>query len=320
MPESAAVTLFAQRVFDSFANGSAYAALAVAISMVFRSTGVLNLAQGKLAMLSAYIAVVFASGPDPTVAFSGWLAPFATPWPIWAAVAGAVVVSAALGALLEVTVVRPMRGDPVPTIGATLGLYLLVAVFVSKHFGGRTRFLGSPFPQEHTDRFDIAGARLWFDTLGVTVTLLAVLGLLALIQRSTKIGMAFRAITSNRDSATLVGIRVESIVMGGWAIAAALGAVAGGLIAGQINVRPPMMDRLLIFGLAAATLGGLRSPGLALVGGYLFAFAETMMAGYVGFIDSQVTLVWALAVLIVVLAVRPNGLVRRRSPRIGLKT
>lgn len=320
VPELGAVSLFAQRLFDSFANGSAYAALAVAISMVFRSTGVLNLAQGKLAMLSAYIAVVFAAGSDPGVAFSGWLTPFATPWPVWAAVVGAVVVSAAIGALLEVSVIRPMRGDPVPTIGATLGLYLLIAVFVSKHFGGRTRFLGSPFPQEHTDRFDIAGARLWFDTVGLTLTLLAVLGALALLQRTTKIGMAFRAITSNRDSAALVGIRVERVVMAGWAIAAGLGAVAGGLIAGEINVRPPMMDRLLIFGLAAATLGGLRSPALALIGGYLFAFAETMMSGYVGFIDSQVTLVWALAVLIVVLAIRPNGLVRHKRSKVELRT
>ena len=314
------MTLFLQRVFDSFANGSAYAALAVAISMVFRSTGVLNLAQGQLAMLSAYIAVVFAAGADPTVAFSGWLAPFATPWPIWAAVAGAVVISAILGALLEYAVIRPMAGDPVPTIGATLGLYLLVGVFVVKHFGGSTRFLGSPFPQEHSDRFVIGGARLWFDSIGLTLTMLGALGVLALLQRTTKIGLAFRAITSNRDSAALVGVRVERVVMGGWAAAAALGALAGGLIAGEINVRPNMMERLLVFGLAAATLGGLRSPSLALAGGYLFALAETLMSGYVGFIDSQVTLVWALGVLIVVLSLRPSGLLSRKSTRKTLQT
>ena len=314
------MTLFLQRVFDSFANGSAYAALAVAISMVFRSTGVLNLAQGQLAMLSAYIAVVFAAGADPSVAFSGWLAPFATPWPIWAAVAGAVVISAILGALLEYAVIRPMAGDPVPTIGATLGLYLLVGVFVVKHFGGRTRFLGSPFPQEHSDRFLIADARLWFDSIGLTLTMLGALGILALLQRTTKIGLAFRAITSNRDSAALVGVRVERVVMGGWAVAAALGALAGGLIAGEINVRPNMMERLLVFGLAAATLGGLRSPSLALAGGYLFALAETLMSGYVGFIDSQVTLVWALGVLIVVLSLRPSGLLSRKSTRKTLQT
>lgn len=314
------MTLFLQRVFDAMSNGSAYAALAVAISMVFRSTGVLNLAQGQMAMLSAYIAVVFAAGADPGVAFSGWLTPFATPWPIWAAIAGAVVVSAVLGALLEYTVIRPMRGDPVPTIGATLGLYLLISVFVVKHFGGRQRFFDSPFPQEHSDRFVIGGARLWFDTIGLTLTMLVAIGLLALVQRTTKVGLAFRAITSNRDSAALLGIRVERVVMGGWAVAAALGGLAGGLIAGELNVRPSMMERLLIFGLAAATLGGLRSPALALAGGYLFAFAETIMSGYVGFIDSQVTLVWALGVLIVVLSVRPTGLLSSKAERQGLST
>ena len=113
------------------------------------------------------------------MAFTGWLTPFATPWPIWAAVAGAVVISAILGALLEYAVIRPMAGDPVPTIGATLGLYLLVGVFVVKHFGGRTRFLGSPFPQEHSDRFLIADARLWFDSIGLTLTMLGALGVLA---------------------------------------------------------------------------------------------------------------------------------------------
>ena len=320
MTQSAAVTLFLQRVFDSFANGSAYAALAVAISMVFRSTGVLNLAQGQMAMLSAYIAVVFASGANPGVAFSGWLTPLATPWPIWAAVAGAVVVSAALGALLEYTVIRPARGDPVPTIGATLGLYLLIGAFVVKHFGGGRRYLGSPFPQEYTDRFDIGGARLWFDSIGLTLTMLTAIGVLALIQRTTKVGLAFRAITSNRDSSALAGIRVEWVVMGGWAAAAALGGLAGGLIAGELSVRPEMMERLLIFGLAAASLGGVRSPALALAGGYLFAFAETMMSGYVGFISSQVTLVWALGVLIVVLSVRPSGLLPRTAAQEGLRT
>ncbi len=311
------MSLFLQRVFDSAANGSAYAALALAISMVFRSTGVLNLAQGQMAMLSAYIAVVFASGANPGVAFSGWLTPFATPWPVWAAVAGAVVVSAAIGALLEYAVIRPMHGDPVPTIGATLGLYLLIGVFVVKHFGARQRFLGSPFPQERSDYFSIGGARLWFDTIGLTLTLLAAISLLALVQHRTKIGLAFRAISSSRDSAAAVGIRVERAVMGGWAAAAALGGLAGGLIAGELNVRPDMMERLLIFGLAAATLGGLRSPALALFGGYLFALAETMMSGYVGFIDSQVTLVWALGVLIVLLAIRPSGLLSRRAARTG---
>lgn len=311
------MTLFLQRVFDSLANGSAYAALAVAISMVFRATGVLNLAQGQLAMLSAYIAVVFVSGPSPATAFSGWLEPFATPWPVGAGIAAAVVVSVVLGAALERFVIRPVGGgadnpdgNPVATVGATLGVYLLIDAFVRKHWGGRTRILGSPFPDGVDDRFDIAGARLWFDTVGTTLTLLAAVAALAVVQRRTRLGLAFRALTSDRRSAALSGVRVERVVMVGWAVAAGLGALAGGLTAGYTHVRPDMMGRLLIFGLAAATLGGLRSPALALAGGYLFALAETMLGGYVGFIDSQVTLVWALGVLIVLLSVRPAGLAR----------
>ena len=302
------MSLFLQRSFDSLSNGSAYAALAVAISMVFRSTGVLNLAQGQMAMLSTYIAVVFASISGPSVAFSGIVDDFGTPWPPAFAILAAVILSALLGAGVERVVIRPLGDNPVAAIGATLGLFLLIDAFVREHWGGRTRFLDSPFPSQVEDRFNIGGARLWHDTLGITVTMIGALILLALVQKRTRLGLAFRAVTSNRQSSALVGIRVDRVVMIGWALASAVGALAGGLIAGQINVRPDMMGRLLIFSLAAATLGGLKSPATAFVGGYLFAFAETMMGGYVSFIDSQVTLVWALATLIVLLSIRPSGL------------
>jgi branched-chain amino acid transport system permease protein len=306
------MSLFLQRTFDSLANGSAYAALAVAISMVFRSSGVLNLAQGQLAMFSTYIALVLATGPSPFVKFTSGTDILGAPLPLWAAIAGAVLISMLLGALLEKVVIRPLGDDPIPAIGASLGIYLLIDAFVRKHWGGYTMFLGSPFPDTVDDRFDIGGARLWHDTLGITITMLLALLMLAVLQKRTKVGLAFRAVTSNRQSSLLVGIKVSRVLMLGWALAAGLGALAGGLIAGQINVRPDMMGRLLIFGLAAATLGGLRSPILAFVGGYLFAFLETMLGGYVGFIDSQVTLVWALLVLIIILSVRPSGLLPKQ--------
>jgi len=232
-------------------------------------------------------------------------------WPIWAAILGAVVISMVIGAFTERVIIRPISNDPVAAVGATLGLYLLIGAFVRKQWGGRTMFLGSPFPQTVDDRWDIGGARLWHDSVGITLTMIGVLGLLAVLQSRTKAGLAFRAVTSNQTGSLMVGIRVSRVLMLGWALAAGIGALAGGLIAGEINVRPDMMGRLLVFGLAAATLGGLRSPALAFVGGYLFAFLETMLGGYVSFIDSQVTLVWALLVLIIVLFVRPSGLLPR---------
>ena len=305
------MSLFLQRTFDSLANGSAYAALAVAISMVFRSTGILNLAQGQLAMFSTYVALVLATGPSPYMKFSSNTDLIGAAWPVWAAILGAVAISMVIGAFTERVIIRPISDNPVAAVGATLGLYLLLGAFVRKQWGGRTMFLGSPFPQTAEDRWDIGGARLWYDSVGITLTMIAVLGLLAILQRRTKAGLAFRAVTSNRTGSLLVGIRVSRVLMFGWALAAGIGALAGGLIAGEINVRPDMMGRLLVFGLAAATLGGLRSPVLAFVGGYMFAFLETMLGGYVSFVDSQVTLVWALLVLIIVLFVRPSGLMPR---------
>ena len=312
------MSLFLQRTFDSLANGTIYAGLAVAISLVFRSTGVLNLAQGQMALFSTYVAVLFASEPSPRLAFTSWVDDFGTPWPIWASIVAAMIVSFIAGALIERVVIRPLGDDdPVPSIGATLGLFLLFDSFIREHWLDFTRRFGSPFPNQKGDWWVIGGARLEWDTVGIAATMIVALGLLALLQHRTRLGLAFRAVSSNRQSSTLAGIRVDRVVMIGWALAAALGALGGGLIAGQIPVRPGMMDRVLILGLAAVTLGGLRSPAMAFVGGYLFAATETVMSGYIGFIDTRVTLVWALAVLIAVLSIRPQGLLRTHKVAIG---
>ena len=239
------MSLFLQRTFDSLANGSAYAALAVAISMVFRSTGILNLAQGQLAMFSTYVALVLATGPSPYMKFSSNTDLIGAAWPVWAAILGAVAISMVIGAFTERVIIRPISDNPVAAVGATLGLYLLLGAFVRKQWGGRTMFLGSPFPQTAEDRWDIGGARLWYDSVGITLTMIAVLGLLAILQRRTKAGLAFRAVTSNRTGSLLVGIRVSRVLMFGWALAAGIGALAGGLIAGEINVRPDMMLSLI---------------------------------------------------------------------------
>ncbi|MFT7599799.1 MAG: branched-chain amino acid transport system permease protein [Acidimicrobiales bacterium] len=312
------MTLLAQRIFDAMANGAVYASLAVALTMVFRASGILNLAQGEMAMFSSYIAALLrsdfvdpASGDLSSRPFfgSGLFSALGTPWPVWASILGAMVFGAVLGAVVQRFVIAPIDGvDPLPAVGALLGLFLLFRGLAIKWWGGTLRAVGSPFPNTIDDRFDLLGARLRFETIGIVATLLAVLVLLGLVQSRTKIGLAFRALISNRTSAELVGIRVGAVLMVGWAIASALGALGGSLIASQLRVGPNMMARLLVFALAAAILGGLGNPVGAVVGGFAFALLETLLVGYVSFISADVALVYTLGILILVLVIRPGGI------------
>ncbi len=309
------MSLFLQRIFDAMSNGAVYASIAVALTMVFRASGILNLAQGEMAMISAYVAALLRSYPPGTgppgrpFAGAGLFGNLGTPWPVWAAILGSVVFGALLGALVQRYVVHPLGDrDPLPAIGAIVGIYLLFRGLASKWWSGGVRIVGSPFPADAEDRFDILGARLRFETIGIVVTLGVVLAALSLVQRRTKIGLAFRALVSNPDGARLVGIRVGSVLMVGWAIASALGALGGGLVANTLNVRPDMMGRVLVFSLAAAILGGLGNPLGAVVGAFTFALLESLLIGYVSFISSDIALVYTLGILVLALTIRPGGI------------
>ena len=303
------MSLLLQRVFDALSNGAVYAALAVSVTMVFRTTGVLNLAQGEMAMVSAFVAALLRSPADGRFRFSTTVANLGTPWPVWAAILGAVVFGALLGAAVYRWIMRPLEGESqLPQVGAALGLFLLLNGLAVLWWGPSLRVVGSLFPDGPEASIQLLDARLRYQTLGVVGILSAVLGMLALIQRRTKLGLAFRAVVSNPTGAQLVGIRVGTVLTIGWAVAAALGALGGGLIAGQLFVGPSMMSRLIIFALAAATLGGLGNPKGAIIGGFAFALLETMLVGYVSFVTADVALVYTLGVLIAVLLVRPGGI------------
>jgi branched-chain amino acid transport system permease protein len=309
------VSLLLQRLFDALSNGAVYASLAVALSMVFRSSGVLNLAQGEMAMFSCYVAALLRTSPHaegrigPPFPGADLFAHLGTPWPVWAAILAAVIVGVGLGAVVQRFVIQPLdQRDPLPAVGAIVGIYLLLRGLATTWWGGSVRRLGSPFPDRPEHRFDILGARLRYETIGIVTVLVLTLALLTVVQRRTKLGLAFRALVSNPEGARLVGIRVGSVLMIGWAIAAGLGALGGGLIANTLHVRPDMMARLLVFALAAAILGGLGNPVGAVVGGFAFALLETLLIGYVPFITADIALVYTLGLLILVLTVRPGGI------------
>jgi branched-chain amino acid transport system permease protein len=302
--------LLVQRIFDAAFNGAIYASVAIALAMIYRATGVLNFAQGELATFSAYVGFLLLSPAGASLAGAGlvgWLP--GVPWSVPMAIAGAVTFGIAAGAMTERLLVRPMEGrSELAVVNVTIGLLIAVNALTVELWGTIPRRFPSPFPSEPGDYAAIGGARLRYESIGVWLTLVVLLAALGLLLHRTRIGLAFRAITANRQSAALCGIDVGRTLMLGWAVASGLGALAATLVADAVLLEPFMMIRLLIYSFAAATIGGLDSPLGALVGGFVVALAQTLIPGYVPFISTDLSLLPVLLVMAGVLAVRPTGL------------
>jgi branched-subunit amino acid ABC-type transport system permease component len=314
--QGAVIDLFLQRCIDGLANGSLYGALAVALVVVYKASGRLNLAQGEQATLGTYFSLVLSSPATPALAgttlAARWLP--GTPWKLGVAIAGAMVLSAVIAALIERLIVRriPERLAR-SSVSVTIGLLLLLNALTTYEWKPVGRGYRSPFPNAPSDYVHIAGARLRYTTVGTWATFLVVLGALWLVLRFTRAGLAFRAVSSTRTNSELMGIHAGRVLTGGWALAGALGTLAGCLLASQLVLSPDMMVRLLVFGFAAATIGGLSSLGGALVGGLLVGVSQTMLGGYVGFIKGPLSLPTVLLLMVVMLAFRPHGLFGRRG-------
>ncbi|MCP3991879.1 MAG: branched-chain amino acid ABC transporter permease [Actinomycetia bacterium] len=302
--------LLLQRIFDAMFNGAIYASLAIALVMIYRATGLLNFAQGELATFSAYFGFLLLSPTGAAVTGVGLISFLpGLPWPVPLAIVGAVVFGAVAGGLTERILIRPLEGRPdVSVVNVTIGLLIAINALTVEFWGTRSRMFPSPFPNEPADFIGIGGARLRIESIGVWLTLLTLLVVLGLFLHRTKVGLAFRAITGNRESAQLCGVRVGRTLMLGWAVAAGIGALAAALVADSVLLEPFMMIRLLIFSFAAATIGGLDSPLGALVGGVIVAMTQTLIPGYVPFIPTELSLLPPLLVMAGVLLIRPTGL------------
>jgi branched-chain amino acid transport system permease protein len=305
------MSLFLQRCFDALANGAIYATIALALVIVFRATATLNAAQGEMATLAAYVGLVLRTPATPALAGTGLaaaLVPFA-PWPLWAATIGAVIAGAIIGAAVERLVIRRVSArSGFAVVSVTVGVLLTFNGLTEGIWHPVVRGFPAMFPNKPDSYLAVAGARLRFTTLGTVATMLVVLVVLAVALRTTKLGLAFRAVSCDRDSSALVGIRVGRVMTTGWALAGAIGGLAACLVAPTLLLEPDMMVRVLIFSLVAATLGGLDSLAGALLGGLLIGVAQTMVAGYVPFIGTELSLPGALLVMVLILMVKPTGL------------
>lgn len=286
--------LFLARLFDGISAGATYAAIAVALVLIYKATTLINFAQGELAMLGSFVAYVLAVEQG---------------LPIVVALVIAMVLTAALAGGIERVLIRPF--DPnnhLPLVIITLGLFLLINSVAGIVWGFDPRRFTGLFPADDAYTFGIARLR-WY-TVGTLITVVLLLVVLTLLLNKTKIGLAFRAVSSNLESAGLVGVRAGPTLQFGWALAAAVGTLAGVLFVSDPfrQIEPTYAQRVLIFAAAAAVLGGLDSLWGALAGGLAIGLVESIVVGYVEWIPSQLGLATAVFVIIAVLLVRPAGL------------
>ena len=303
------MVLLLQRVFDALFNSAIYSSLALALVIIFRSTGLLNFAQGEMATFSAYVAFVLLSGAAPGVTgggFASWIgAPLVTPF----AIVGAIIFGVAAGAATERVLIRPLRSAPeLALVNVTIGILLALNSLMGQWWGTGPRVFPPIFPSGADDHFPIGGARLRFSTVGAWMILIVLLVLLALLLQRTRAGLAFRAVSIDPVSAELNGIRVGPTLMYGWALAAGLGAIAANISANSVLLEPTMMVRVLVYAFAAATLGGLDSPKGALIGGVVIGLSQTLIPAYVPFIGFELSVLPAMLAMVAVLIVRPAGL------------
>lgn len=292
--------LFLQRVFDGLNNGAAYAVVAIALVLIFKATTLINFAQANMAMFGTYLTWMFATQQGI---------------PIWVAIFISMIITAAAGAMIERVLIRPFDPtDHLPVVLITLGLSLILEAVAGWKWGLEFHRFPSPFPSAPDDFVSIGGARLRFETIGTIVTMFLMLGVLFLILSKTKVGLAFRAVSSNTESSRLVGVRVGPTLMFGWALAAAFGTLGGTLVARQTNLEPAFMAKLVIFAFAAAALGGLDSIGGAVIGAFIVAMIQSLLVGYaqsipgLDWLKSNYALVIAFVVILVVLLFKPSGL------------
>jgi branched-chain amino acid transport system permease protein len=290
-------TEFAQQIAAGIREGAIYAGLALAIVIIYRSSRVINFAQGEMATFTTFIAW---SLMNHGLSF-------------WAAFPIVLGIAFAGGVAIERVLIRPVENAPVLTIVIiTLGLALFLNGLTSIIWGGATREFHGPFS---TRTIDVGGVPISVQDIGIVVVSIVLVALLALFFRYTKLGLALRAAAVNRESSRLVGVRVSWMLALGWGIAAVLGAVAGMMIAPVVFLDPNMMQTILLYAFAAAVLGGLDSPLGAVVGGILLGLTITLLGRYVGFIGSTLKLPVALLLILVLLLVRPGGLFGRVEVR-----
>jgi branched-chain amino acid transport system permease protein len=284
--------LFLHQVLAGLATGGIYACMALAIVMIYQAIDHLNFAQGEMAMFSTFIAWQLLQWGMPY-----WVAFFLT-----------IAISFIAGVMIERIVFKPLKNAPVLS---HLVVFIALFAILNSLAGFIWDFGIKSFPTPFGTRALFGQGLMSTHDAGMIAITLIMLVLLFIFFRYTRVGLAMRATAANPDSARLVGIRVGWMIALGWGMAAAIGAIAGMLIAPVVFLEPNMMLSILLYGFAAAVVGGLNSPFGAVVGGFGVGVIENLAGTFIPYLGRELKLTIALALIIAVLTVRPSGLFGR---------
>jgi branched-chain amino acid transport system permease protein len=289
---------FFQQVMFGLAIGAVYASLALAIVLIYRTTHVVNFAQGEMATFTTYIA---------------WTLTANHGWSFWPAFFATIVFAFVLGAATERVIIRPFEGgDPLTLILVTIALFVIFNGLVQWIWGADQKFFPGAFSPKP---FRIGDVAISHQDVGVVAVTLITVTVLWLFFRFTKLGLAMRAAAIAPVASRLMGVPVGWMYAAGWGFAASLGAVSGMMVAPVVFLNPSMMQSVLVYAFAAAVLGGIESPVGAVVGGLALGLTTTLLGAYVSFIGVDLELPVAFSVLILVLLFRPAGLLGRHVAR-----
>jgi branched-chain amino acid transport system permease protein len=281
------VEAFLHQVFAGLATGGIYASLALALVMIYQSTHHINFAQGEMAMFSTYLA---------------W-SMIGAGLPYWVAFVATIGVSLMAGVVIERVIIRPVEHASVLSV---VTVFIALLVIFNSVAGWIYTYTIKTFPSPFPEQPLFGNRYVSSHELGVIGITLVVLVVLYLFFRFTPLGLAMRAAAQNPVSSRLAGIRVGWMLALGWGLAAAIGAVAGMLIAPVVYLEPNMMSGVLLYAFAAALMGGIDSPFGAVVGGFVVGVVENLVGAYL--IGTELKLTVALVLIVGVLLFKPSGL------------
>jgi branched-chain amino acid transport system permease protein len=282
-----------QTIASGLAVGSLYALAALGLVLIFKTSNVVNFAQGVMAMISTYVAHEF---------LTKWGSPY------WLAFAAAILFAMGFGWIVQwLFLARFSQANLLNQIIVTLGLFLIFEGIAGMVWGNTPTSFPAPVPSQV---FQLGNVVLTWNDLLIMIVTFSMMFVFYLFFKYSMAGLAMQAIAQNAIAAKLMGVSGETIKGWTWAMSTMMGAVAGILIAPTLFLSPSFMDVVSVKAFAAAVLGGFTSLPGAVVGGLLLGIIENLFGIYV---SSSLKTTFVFALIIILLYIRPSGLFGKKE-------